>query len=76
MAGADLAGVRDGDLLTVRDAAALVGVAAATVNGWVDHGRVPVAVIDGRRWVLVRDVSEVEVLTRRARVGRPRRDAH
>jgi excisionase family DNA binding protein len=48
-------------LLSLRDAAALVGVSQRTVVGWVDAGKLPVVWINGRRYVRPADLAATQL---------------
>ena len=66
----------DADLVTIRTAAAAVGVHPALVRQWVTGGHVRFGVVDGRVVVPLEDVSARERATRqhaRRAGGRPRR---
>ena len=65
---------RGDELLTLRDAAAAVGVSKKVVERWVQRDLLRAAMVDGVRVVLHSEVVHVEHTTRTGGRGRPRRD--
>jgi excisionase family DNA binding protein len=48
------------ELLTIPDAARVLGVSAREVRGWIEDGRLPAEEVEGRRLIRVEEVERLE----------------
>ena len=53
-----------GDLTTPKQAARLTGTTPTRINRWIDRGKLPTTLINGRRYVNLVQASELEATLR------------